>query len=178
MGTRETDATAEPQSPDFRAADLPIGIRNGAVETHPMIESTAASPLPHPPSRSEDAASAIGLSRSDRTLLLALAGVVLLLGGLHLVRLHRQGGVIEIDRPPERTLEYRIDINTATWVEWMQLDEIGETMGRSIVADREARGPFRSIDDIRRVKGIGPKTMEVIRPHLKCQDCPPEDAAD
>ena len=65
-----------------------------------------------------------------------------------------------------RQLDFRIDVNSATWVEWGQLDGIGDTMARRIVADREENGPFRSIDELRRVKGIGPKTLERLRPWL------------
>lgn len=55
---------------------------------------------------------------------------------------------------------YRIDVNTATWVELMQLELIGEKKSQAIVADRKANGPFSSVDDLQRVHGIGPKIVE------------------
>ena len=58
-------------------------------------------------------------------------------------------------------------INAATWVEWKQFDGIGEKLADRIVADRKKNGPFESIDDLQRVKGIGPKTVARIREHLK-----------
>ncbi|MCH2212123.1 MAG: helix-hairpin-helix domain-containing protein [Fuerstiella sp.] len=61
---------------------------------------------------------------------------------------------------------FRVDINSATWVEWIQLRGIGETMAHRIVADREFNGPFTSIEDLRRVDGIGPSTLDRIRPWL------------
>lgn len=61
---------------------------------------------------------------------------------------------------------YQIDINQADWVAWAQLDRIGETLARRIVSDRLENGPFKSIDDVQRVRGIGVKTLERIRPHL------------
>jgi competence protein ComEA len=73
---------------------------------------------------------------------------------------------VEVDRLESESLDYRIDVNTATWVEWAQLDGIGEALAERIVADREANGPFKSVDDLRRVKGIGPKTLARIRPYL------------
>jgi competence protein ComEA len=76
---------------------------------------------------------------------------------------------IEIERLPERSLEFQLEINRATWVEWMQLEGIGETLAHRIVADRETNGPFVSIEDIGRVKGIGPKTIEKIRPWLRVE---------
>lgn len=61
---------------------------------------------------------------------------------------------------------FRVDVNNATWVEWMQLDGIGETMAHRIVADRDANGPFNSIEDLQRVDGIGPSTLDRIRTSL------------
>lgn len=61
---------------------------------------------------------------------------------------------------------YRIDINQAEWPAWTQLPGIGETLARRIVAERESHGPFVSIEDLRRVKGVGAKTLDKMRPHL------------
>lgn len=74
---------------------------------------------------------------------------------------------IEIERLPARQYDYRLDINTATYIEWVQLEGIGEKLAQAIVDDREANGPFRSIADLDRVKGIGPKTLERLRPALR-----------
>jgi len=65
--------------------------------------------------------------------------------------------------------EFRIDVNNATWVEWMQLPEIGEVLARQIVEDRKQHGPFASVEELQRVKGIGAVKMEKIRPFLKLQ---------
>jgi len=45
---------------------------------------------------------------------------------------------------------------------------IGEVTARAIVEDRDANGYFRDLNDLMRVKGIGPKTIESIRPHVMC----------
>ena len=78
---------------------------------------------------------------------------------------HR-GGLIEIDRAEPLHTHYRVDINRADWPEMIQLPRLGETMARRIMAEREENGPFRSHDDLVRVYGIGPKTLELIRPYL------------
>lgn len=109
----------------------------------------------------------LGLRASDRFLILGLSAVIFVLSVVHLLRLSWQGTpAFEIEQLPSRQIIFQIDMNHANWVEWMQLPEIGEAMARRIVADREERGPFRSVDDVRRVRGIGPLTMEKIRPYL------------
>jgi competence protein ComEA len=107
------------------------------------------------------------LTPGDRRFLWVVGGIIVLLACAYWARLSGWGlREVEIDRLPERQFDFRVDVNRATWVEWMQLEGIGEVTARRIVEDRETRGPFRSIDDVDRVSGIGPKTMEAIRPWL------------
>ena len=61
---------------------------------------------------------------------------------------------------------FRVEINTATWVEWLQLEGIGQSTAHRIVADRNLNGPFASIDELERVPGIGRATLDRIRPWL------------
>ncbi len=68
--------------------------------------------------------------------------------------------------PQPTVYVFQVDVNTATWIEWAQLDGIGEKLAKRIVADRTEHGPFQSVEDLRRVKGIGAKTLEKMRPHL------------
>ena len=108
------------------------------------------------------------LRRSDQlfvgVLLIAAVGLI----GWHWLQLSNWGREpVEISRLPNSDYAYRIDVNQSTWVEWAQLEGIGETLARRIIDDREQRGPFRSIDDIMRVKGIGPKKLEQLRPWLE-----------
>jgi competence ComEA-like helix-hairpin-helix protein len=61
----------------------------------------------------------------------------------------------------------RIDPDRADAAEWERLPGIGPALARRIVADRAARGPFGRPEALRRVPGIGPKTLERIRPFLE-----------
>ena len=108
------------------------------------------------------------LRRSDQVVLAVLCGLLVLLSAAHWARLSGWGmRAVEIGRHPSRRYEYRIDVNTATWVEWIQLPGVGEMLARRIIEDRERNGPFGMVDDLARVKGIGPKTIESLRPYLR-----------
>lgn len=123
-----------------------------------------------PPESDEPPPAPFWLRRGDQLVLAALCACLLLLSGWHWARLSGWGmNTVEIERHPSRQYEYRIDINSATWVEWIQLPGIGETLARRIVEDRRQNGPFEKVDDLRRVKGIGPKTIENLRPYLRVE---------
>jgi competence protein ComEA len=77
-----------------------------------------------------------------------------------------RGGLIEIDRASPLEARFRVDINRAEWPELSQLPEVGETLARRIVESRSVVGPFKDNDDLQRVRGIGPRTMERIKPYL------------
>jgi len=60
----------------------------------------------------------------------------------------------------------RININAATLKELITLPGIGKEKAGAIIAYRTENGKFSSIDDLRKVKGIGKKTVEKIRPYV------------
>ncbi len=63
--------------------------------------------------------------------------------------------------------EYTVDLNTAGWPEFEPLPNVGERLAKRIVESREMDGPFQSVDDLGRIDGIGPKTIERLRPYLR-----------
>lgn len=56
-----------------------------------------------------------------------------------------------------------ININTANEAQLTSLSGIGPSKAKTIVEYREANGAFKSIEDIQKVKGIGPATFERIK---------------
>lgn len=56
-----------------------------------------------------------------------------------------------------------ININTATAAELELLPGIGPALAARIIEHREKYGAFRSVDELDRVKGIGPKILERVR---------------
>jgi len=63
----------------------------------------------------------------------------------------------------------RININSASESEFETLPKIGPVMAKRIVEDRRQNGPFRSIEELQRVKGIGSKTFEMIKEYITVQ---------
>ncbi len=59
-----------------------------------------------------------------------------------------------------------VDVNAAGPDELGLLPRVGPSLAAAIVADRDARGPFRSVADLDRVRGIGPATLDGMRPHV------------
>ena len=57
-----------------------------------------------------------------------------------------------------------VDLNRATPEELALLPGIGPAIAGRIVSERSERGPFASVDELRRVKGIGAATLERVRP--------------
>jgi competence protein ComEA len=62
-----------------------------------------------------------------------------------------------------------IDLNKADVVDLRLIPGIGEKMARRIIDHRKKHGPFRSLDDLRKVSGIGTATLERIRPYLRIE---------
>jgi competence protein ComEA len=66
-----------------------------------------------------------------------------------------------------------VDVNAASLEELQRIPRIGPVMAAKIVAAR-AEKPFASVDDLRRVNGIGAKTLDAIRPYVTVK-VPPEE---
>jgi len=56
-----------------------------------------------------------------------------------------------------------VNINTANPLQLETLDGIGPVLARRIVAYREAKGFFKSVEDLDEVSGIGPKRLAAIK---------------
>lgn len=74
---------------------------------------------------------------------------------------------------PSASGELHIDINRAGASELEKLPRIGPKTAERILAFRDAYGAFRSVNDLQQVKGIGPKTLELLRPHVYVGASPP-----
>lgn len=61
----------------------------------------------------------------------------------------------------------QIDIDRAEAVELTRLPRIGPGLAARIVADREERGPFGSLEELARVSGIGKSVLASVAPHAR-----------
>ena len=61
-------------------------------------------------------------------------------------------------------LEGKLNINTATSIEIQMLPGIGQKKADAIVTYRTAHGPFKSVNELDKIKGIGKAKLNLIRP--------------
>ena len=64
---------------------------------------------------------------------------------------------------PEKKDKDLININTASASELEQLPGVGPALAKKIVEFREQNGPFKKIDDLLKVRGIGEKNLQKIK---------------
>lgn len=72
-----------------------------------------------------------------------------------------RGGKLRPGDPP-------VDVNAADEAELQRLPGVGPTLARRIV-DVRGTDRFKSVEDLRKVKGIGVKTLENLRPYVVCR---------
>jgi competence protein ComEA len=77
------------------------------------------------------------------------------------------GGLVHHDRPPAGGARFTVDINEADEAELAQLPGLGPATARRIIDRRRDVGPFATIDGLLDVPGIGPATLESMKPYLR-----------
>jgi len=75
----------------------------------------------------------------------------------------------EQSEPKKKPVEL-IDINQASEEDFARLPGIGPELARRIVAFRNKHGPFRRVEDLLAIRGIGHKKWKAIRPYLRVGD--------
>jgi competence protein ComEA len=66
----------------------------------------------------------------------------------------------------------KINVNLADAEALCELPGVGPCYARRIVAYREEHGPFEKPEDLAAVRGIGPKTVEKLKPYVTCEPPP------
>ncbi len=75
---------------------------------------------------------------------------------------------LEIEEEPQP--DFPININTATAEELTALPNIGPARAEAIVQFRIENGPYRTVDDLQKIRGIGPRIAETLAPLIKLTD--------
>lgn len=69
---------------------------------------------------------------------------------------------------PDSLLEGEIiDLNAASRSDLLRLPDVGAVRADAILAYRDGHGPFQTVDDLLNVFGIGPATLEQLRPYVR-----------
>ncbi len=129
-----------------------------------IVSATPAPPTapaaPPPPERPP--ASSATWSGPARLAACALAGLALALLAA------RTAGLWPVTRPTDPVIPVqRIDLNNADRAELMQLPGVGPALAESILDHRSRQGPFRTVDDLAHVHGLGPTTLARLRPWVE-----------
>ncbi len=81
---------------------------------------------------------------------------------------HLDDPVVYADNRTEETLaQNQIDLNTADSSQLQELPGIGAKKAEAIIAYREEKGFFKTVEEVKEVSGIGPKTYEALEGLIK-----------
>jgi competence protein ComEA len=59
-----------------------------------------------------------------------------------------------------------VNVNTADEAQLTSLKGIGPTKAKAIIQYRQEHGPFKTVDDLKKVRGIGDKTLASLKPFV------------
>lgn len=125
-----------------------------------------------------------GISRFERCVLLLTAGFALFTSGWFLAQQrHIEPYTVLTETQPEPQLDSPspdtsdswpdslldgeiVNLNSADLHTLDRLPGIGEVKAQAILDYRAEHGSFRSVDDLLSIPGIGPATLEQIRPYV------------
>ncbi len=68
--------------------------------------------------------------------------------------------------PASSTPVQKVDLNAATEEQLVTLPKVGPALAKRILEYRKQVGQIRTLDELVNVKGIGEKTLEILRPHI------------
>lgn len=111
----------------------------------------------------------LGLTRQEQLIVIFLLVGLLLGSGVSLYKKQRASQPQRIQLVKVKNKFQKININQATREEIERLPYIGPSLAERIIQYRQREGGFRSIEDLKKVKGIGEKNLEKIKPYVTLQ---------
>jgi len=67
--------------------------------------------------------------------------------------------------------EAPVDINTDGFKDLIKLPGIGPSLAERIIEYRQVNGKFSSVEELKKVKGIGDKKLEKLKKHVMVEQC-------
>src|SRR5262249_41436208 len=128
------------------------------------MQSAPSSPTPPGPPPPAPPPVVTAWPRSAQLALVFLLGLTTALVAVYAI------GSFVGNRPTESQaapLSHRIDLNQAGHAELLQLPGVGEKTAKRIEDQRQAQGGFKRVDDLAKVHGIGPATVQKLRPYVR-----------
>lgn len=104
--------------------------------------------------------------RDQRTVAVLAILYLLTVLGVTLGR-RRSGELVPVDTLPDSPLLLLVDVNRADASELSLLPGIGPALAERVIQRRQIQ-PFRYVEELREVVGIGPKTLDRLRPLVLC----------
>lgn len=68
--------------------------------------------------------------------------------------------------PAQQNQEEKINLNTATEAELQTISGIGAKKAQEIIRFRDEQGPFKTVEELKNVPGIGEKTVDRLKDML------------
>ena len=116
-------------------------------------------------SRVIDAVKRAGGAKANADLT-ALNLAALLVDGSQIIVPKADGSSVSVPGAPGATGGSLVNINTAAETELETLTGVGPVIAAAILQYRTDHGPFTSVDQLEDVSGIGPSTLEALRPQV------------
>jgi competence protein ComEA len=153
-------------SKSTRAATMP----DTTNESTPALPEASAPPLPEysPPAFTQELPQPVPQSTprpAEKKTPKAKAAKVL----PDVPRETTKSGAESQNADPKYLEKNQINLNTATAEQLELLPNVGPALAQKIVDYRQQNGPFKSVDELDNVSGIGEKTLEKLRPLVTIQ---------
>jgi competence protein ComEA len=134
------------------------------VEVAGKVDRPGVYVFPQPPTLSQVLAQAGGAGPADKGETTLASGAKVEVGDAGRWGLGRMGGAQLL------ALGLALDLNRAGAEDLDALPGIGPALAQRIIAYRQDRGPFKKVDDLEKVSGIGPKKLEQLRAYVVVED--------